>query len=114
MRGTPVDNGRGEFQAHGTWWHRTGQRWKQTLLLGSVIVLLAVRWVVRDAPWADLMPLASGLPFAWFLQAVRCPACGARVAWHIVRRRPFGEFIRMAEMQSCPACGDGGHGQGAQ
>jgi len=109
------------FGRRGTWLSDTGQVWKVYVLLLLVAVggvgVVGVVWSSQAPVTSDpesLSPLAFALAglagglgaFAWLAFAIRCPACGAKVAWRAVRTAPAGRWLmELLSMKACPACG---------
>jgi hypothetical protein len=53
--------------------------------------------------------LVGVVAFAWFVLAIRCPACGGRPVWFFVRKRSAGTWLfDLVTTDVCPLCGEGG------
>jgi endogenous inhibitor of DNA gyrase (YacG/DUF329 family) len=38
--------------------------------------------------------------------SIRCPACGAKVAWKVVRTAPAARWLHeLRSLEACPGCG---------
>lgn len=103
----------------GSWIRRSGQLWKLVTfaLLGSVSFASFVAMVLT-INGVKLVPLGEGAlafvgvivgtaDFAWLCLSIRCPRCGARPAWKILRTSSVNSwFVELCSMTACPACGE--------
>ena len=72
----------------------------------AAVVATALRLAMPEL--REVLLAGVMLLFVWFLRSLRCSACGTRVAWYVARKKGIGDFIRLGEMEACPACGDPG------
>ena len=99
------------------WYARTSQTWKVNVwLAGFALSSAGLLWFfthLDGAHLSDLQLTALGMgsaalgafSFLWVSVAVKCPACGARVVWRILRTASISVwFIRVAELTRCPEC----------
>ena len=99
-----------------TWIGVTGQRWKvyvMFVLLTVGITSLAVAIFTTDQSkislkfWAIIIFWGvTPLFFLWMFLAIRCPFCGCRVIWTVLRTLPHQESINVALffLAHCPKC----------
>jgi hypothetical protein len=110
-----------DYSGSMTWLDRTGQRWKVRALWLLIAVSLAAFLIAylmlasaalsTDVQAAAIMSAtALGLStFIWFLRAIRCPACGRRPAWALVRSQSIGLWLpKLLSATACPLCADAG------
>lgn len=83
----------------------------------SVVLLVLFVWRVNvPSPGAPALPdqdtlslslVMSGITsFCWLWLSVRCPACKARVAGHILKAAPAAVwFTTLLALERCPLCG---------
>ncbi len=99
-----------------TWIGQTRQRWKLYvfwLLFGiGALLLIAFIWSVNNETSPDPVLAAGfvtfiGVSFVWLFSSIRCPKCGGRPAWWIVRHASANDwFVAIAGMRACPICND--------
>lgn len=97
------------------WIIETGQVWKLyvalTGLIGAV-VLFTVAFVSLGATDGQFAAYAASgtvlalATFLWFVAALRCPHCAAKLVWIMVASRPHTSWmIDLAALEQCPVCG---------
>lgn len=100
-----------------SWIATTGQRWKLAifwLLFGGGLLLFAgfIYALNSDAKSLSRVLDKVSVPlmvagFVWLFLSLRCPRCGGRPAWWMVKRLDAREwYVVLAEMESCPICRD--------
>ncbi len=107
------------------WIDATHQTWKLVVFVGWMLVaglfillLVAsvqeVRWTPIGAVESAFGLVASGaLALAWLLVSIRCPACGTRPVWRVLRTAEAHEWVKvLVSYEQCPACGDRGDRRG--
>jgi hypothetical protein len=118
------------MRSDGGWLARTGQRWKTgpgviaLVLAMSMLVGLIYASANPETAFAGMgndslivvlalmLALFGTLAFAWFIIAIRCPACGKRPAWQLMAGEQSSQwFTRLWTLEVCPACGYDGRGQ---
>ena len=102
------------------WIKRSGQAWKLAIfyLLISVTIVLFVAFVMAVNKIQLLGQLGSmQLAFAfvafgftsliWICLSVRCPRCGHKPVWGILRRSDTSTWlVSLHTMERCPQCSD--------
>ena len=107
------------------WFTRTHQTWKFNLFIivlaiAGILFLLLI-WQVNEprrfTEWGIdnpiIFPLAfvsvGLLSFIWLIFAIRCPQCGQRPAWNILRLSSINNWLMtLSQLDACPDCGDKG------
>jgi len=98
-----------------TWLSSTGQGWK--LRLGLVVFGVSAASLVTAVAIGERSDVGFGLgmfvfallfmvAFVWINVAIRCPFCGARIIWLILRTRSHHDSLYSAfhSLTSCPMC----------
>ena len=98
----------------GLWFRRTGQSWKLGVFWGLFLVgaallilfVLSVNGVVSGQVELSLSAVATMFAaLAWLATSVKCPHCGARPVWHIIKTAPAGDWLtRVHCLKTCPIC----------
>lgn len=102
------------------WLIRTKQIWKVgiffLLILVILIMLIAKIMIINKVLTADRineLELALGEiivgfgTLIWFSQSIRCPLCGYKPVWPILRSAPASEWLRrIVKLEKCPSCKD--------
>ncbi len=102
------------------WLLRTNQVWKVLgfwlLLFLSIVNFLAMIMIINEAwtpKWIGELELGLGTIFfgfgalIWFSQTIKCPQCGYKPVWPILRSAPASEWLsRIVKLKECPACKD--------
>jgi len=92
------------------WLQRTRQTWKVTIyLVGLVgfggVLTYCLSLSPESVGWTILATAGGMLSFVWLAVSVRCPECGARVAWFILRTAPANQWrTRLTNLTDCPRC----------
>lgn len=105
-----------------SWLSHTEQYWKVWVFLFMIAVSLNLFvlfvWRVNvPSPGVPALPdqvtlsflfIISGIvALGWLWLSVRCPACKAKVAAHILKTDPAGVwFTTLLALEQCPICGD--------
>jgi len=97
-----------------TWLAATNQRWKVVVAVcGGLATLVSFAWFVSSldddgALGRTLAAFAGSGSFtvAWTLSAVRCPSCGHRPVWRLLRTERADAWVaRLLTLERCPSCG---------
>jgi len=99
-----------------TWLQRTRQeaRFYGAAAL-TVACLLPIAFTDTVSEWLGVEELLVGLlslglavvGLVVFGRAVRCPRCGTRAVWQVLRTAPSDRwFGTLRKLQACPRCGD--------
>lgn len=105
-----------------SWIIKTKQGWKVAVffvLLFSgfatlILMILVINKVIQFSSFDDfelaLAPVGFGIAaFIWFCKSVRCPYCGYKPVWPILRKESADEWLReIVLLQHCPSCQDKG------
>ncbi|MBI5024958.1 MAG: hypothetical protein HZC18_08210 [Candidatus Omnitrophica bacterium] len=100
------------------WLIKTNQAWKilVSLLLMLLVLLMFVAKImiinrIWMPSWINEIELMLGeiiLGFGsliWLCRSVKCPHCGYRPVWPILRSAPAGEWLRrITRLEQCPSC----------
>lgn len=103
------------------WLIRTRQIWKLgvfMILMLLDIIIFFVFILATNKIWKfegisvlrfDLLFMLLGFgSLVWFTQVVKCPSCGYKPVWPILRSAPASEWLRrIVKLQRCPSCEDG-------
>ncbi len=105
-----------------SWMSHTEQQWKVWLFLFMIAVSLSLFvlfvWRVNvPSPDVPALPDQVTLSFCfiitgvvaltWLWLSVRCPACKAKVAAHILKTNPAGVWLTcLLTLEKCPHCGN--------
>ena len=101
--------------ASSNWIIATGQAWKLYVALagfGGTLTLFTLAFFslgTSGGRFTAMMACGIFLGFAtfvWFITALRCPHCPAKLVWTMVSSRPHSSWlIDLAALERCPACG---------
>lgn len=91
------------------------QSWKLWVAAAGLITSGAFFAMARLSPWgrsdstAILLSLAGCLlwlfAILWAVFSLRCPRCGHRVLWQVLRQAEVRAFVpRLVELEACPRC----------
>jgi TctA family transporter len=100
------------YNTENLWLQRTNQVWKilafYFLLFLSVLSIVIWMFVRTVNFHLLLMGIFLGIiSLFWIIQSIKCPSCGAKPVWHIMRTANFGEwFIKIIKMRRCPSCSE--------
>lgn len=100
------------------WLIKTNQIWKLwiSLFLMLLVLLMFIAKVmivnkIWMPNWIDEIELSLGeivIGFGsliWFCLSVKCPHCGYKPVWPILRSAPAGEWLRrIMHLEQCPSC----------
>jgi hypothetical protein len=97
-----------------SWLKRTGQTWK-VLVFGVLVVaglalfalfIAAVNGKIEgEGAFAFSFTGVAFGALVWLATGVRCPRCGARPAWHLMRTAPHARwFLQLLALDRCPSC----------
>ena len=107
---------------HGTfsrpWVTMTGQTWKLVVFLILCILVLAFLVLMvlamdktspvpkfNEATSAIFGVLSGAAALLWLCLSVRCKACRARVAWHVLKTADAGKWgWQLMSLRVCPVC----------
>lgn len=97
------------------WIIATGQAWKLYVALagfGGTLTLFTLAFFSLGTSGGRFMAMtACGIflgfaTFVWFIAALRCPHCPAKLVWTMISSRPHNSWlIDLAALERCPACG---------
>jgi hypothetical protein len=89
------------------WLRQTGQRWKVLVFFVTLVpgVVESMRWMSGPGDLKPL-PIASGLlAFAWLFLSIKCPRCGARIAWRLATTAKATDWwTKLSDAENCAAC----------
>ncbi len=108
--------------ASSSWIARSGQTWKlyvfYALILATIVLIgmfiAAVNGMeifpgVGQVGLAMLFVVGGFGALLWLANSIRCPQCGERVAWTIIRNSNAGAWLPdLLSMTACPGCGGEG------
>lgn len=96
------------------WILETRQAWKLYVAIagfGGALASFTLAFFTLGqggGPFGALMSggfLLACATFAWFIAALRCPRCGAKLVWLMAVSRPHSSWIvDLAGLDRCPAC----------
>ena len=100
------------------WLIRTHQAWKFFVFLAAIFLgitsFLAMIMVINDVQVLkgvgelELALISIFLGFGsliWLSQSIRCPECGYKPAWSIIKSAPAGEWLgKISKLEHCPSC----------
>jgi transposase-like protein len=99
-----------------TWITATRQRWKLSifwliLLIGLLLAVGSFQTLNENRElnrilddWSVAVLIIS---FVWLFVSIRCPKCGRRPTWWIVRHADLREwYVMLSVMRDCPICHD--------
>lgn len=103
------------------WLRRTRQQWKlavfYALMIAGAVFFLAFLLAVNGRDPFELGEIRLSFAFiglvfsglVWLCLSIRCPHCGCRPVWPILKSAGAGEWIHRIESTSrCPDCGHQG------
>ena len=100
------------------WLIRTNQHWKLLtfmflMFIGlisfvSLILVINGKWNFKNIDVVQLSLFATFFIFGsliWFTQSVRCPACGYKPVWSVIKSSAASEWLSgITKLEHCPSC----------
>ncbi len=105
----------------GSWLSRTHQSWKMYVFIvfGIIVGIIFICFIIKinnpssfaeDEVEISLFYVCTSLLwFLWIIFAIKCPVCGKKIVWDILRKSPANRWlIILINLSACPNCGDTG------
>lgn len=102
------------------WIIKTNQMWKIWIFailmflggcafLGMIMTINGVL-IPNRAGEIEFSLISMSLVFGsliWFSKSLKCPKCGYKPTWPILKSAPASEwFVRITKLECCPGCGE--------
>ena len=79
------------------------------IFIGMIMVVNEI-WKPKNISEFELAISSIVLGFGaliWFSKSLKCPRCGYKPTWPILKSAPASEwFVRITKLECCPECGD--------
>ena len=98
-----------DYDRKDMWIKTTGQNWKiyifAALLFLSSIGFFVWIFIENMGSALVLCVVLGAISLLWLSQALKCPKCGYKPAWPIMKSVPASEwFITITRLEHCPGC----------